>query len=122
MNIVNAINVIKNFAINKVDSISISNPMIGFLRPVILRVIDNNINKIAKPLSLIADSQGNIDVENIIPEMIQSVMTVEPFTIPIDVLGDVIVGGGKIVINIPMTGKQLVLGNSDFEEIKNLLK
>lgn len=122
MNIVNVVNVIKNFAVNKVDSMSISNPMMGFLKPVILRVIDNNISKIAKPLSLIADSQGNIDVENIIPEMIQSVMTVEPFTIPVDVLGDIIIGGGRIVINIPMTDKQLVLGSSDFEEIRNLLK
>lgn len=54
--------------------------MISFAKPLITRALDKNLSKINKTLELIADENGEIDVEAILSEMIESVMTTEPFT------------------------------------------
>ena len=56
-----------------------TNPMIGFMRPLIIRALDKNFSKVSKALDLIADKDGNIDIENILTEMMENLMTTNPF-------------------------------------------
>lgn len=60
-----------------------ANPMIGFMKPLIIRALDKNFSKVSKTLDLIADKDGNIDIENILTEMMENLMTTNPFTIMI---------------------------------------
>ena len=72
-------------------------------------------------LDFIADKDGNIDIENIISEMRDSVLTSQPFTVNLPVLGDVEVGNGLIMANIPMINKRLVLNRDDLNMLKEML-
>lgn len=121
MNAVEVINKLRIFLHTKIEDVSKSNPLIGFVKPLILRAVDNNIHKLAGALGLMADSQGNIDIEVILPEMIQSVMNVDPFPMHINSFGDIIIGGGNIRIDIPFIDKEIVFSNSDFEDLRTLM-
>jgi hypothetical protein len=112
---------IKEFLINQLDGIAKTNPMIGFIKPIIVKIIDNNFNKTKKFFNLIADSEGNIDIESILPEMIESVMKTEPFVFKTDFIGDIEIGGGLIKLNVPIVNKTLAFNNEDLEVLKELL-
>lgn len=112
---------IREFINSQVASLAKTTPMIGFMKPLITRVVDKNFNKVNKVLNLIADDNGNVDIENIIEEMIQSIMTTEPFTFNTSFAGDIEIGGGLIKINIPLTDKRLVLNKIDIQNFRNLL-
>lgn len=66
-------------------------------------------------------SKGNIDIENILAEMMENVMTTQPFTFNTSVIGDIEVGGGHIKLNLPFTNKRLVLNMDDLEAFKEML-
>lgn len=95
--------------------------VISFTKPLITRALDKNLSKINKTLELIADENGEIDVEAILSEMIESVMTTEPFTFKTPFMGDINIGGGTIKLNIPLTNKSLVFNGQDLEGFKELL-
>lgn len=105
----------------QITSLGKTNPMVSFIKPLITRVVDKNFNKVNKALNLIADDNGNIDIENIIEEMIQSVMNTEPFTFNTSFAGDIEIGGGLIKINIPLTDKRLILNKVDIQNFKSML-
>ena len=69
---------------------------------------------------MVADENGNIDVQTLVPEMIQSVMTTQPFTFDTGFLGELEIGGGFIKMNIPMTKSQLVFGKNDLEMLREI--
>mgnify|MGYP003530515093 FL=1 len=69
---------------------------------------------------MLADENGEIDVQSLIPEMIQSVMTTRPFVYHTEFLGDLEIGGGMIKMNIPFTNNQIVLGKTDLDVLKEL--
>jgi hypothetical protein len=100
---------------------AISTPVVGFMKPFITRALDKNIHKLNGALSLISDNEGNVDIENIISEIIQNLMTTRPFTINTSFIGDIEVGGGTIKLNIPFLDKQLVFNKSDLESFKEIL-
>ena len=112
---------LKSYIILQLDNMTMSNPMIGFMKPLITRVLDKNFGKVKKALELIADNEGNIDVENILSEMMENVMTTRPFTFNTSIIGDIEVGGGNIKLNLPLTNKRLVLDMSDLEAFKEML-
>lgn len=118
MNIIETIERLKLFLHKQVNSLALINPMISFTKPLILRAIDNNIHKANGLLSMVADTNGDIDVQTLIPEMIQSVMTTKPFTYHTEFLGDLEIGGGFIKLNIPMTNNQIVLSKTDLDVLK----
>lgn len=97
------------------------NPVIGFMKPVITRVVDNNVQKIEDSLKLIADKEGNIDIEGIMTEMLDSVMSSKPFTINTSFIGDIEIGEGLIKMNLPVVNKRLAFNMSDLQELKTLL-
>ena len=105
----------------QLDNMSKNTPVIGFAKPIIVRILDKNFNKIHKAIDLIADSNGNIDIENILSEMLDNIKTTEPFTLNTSFMGDIEIGGGVIKLNIPLTSKRIVLDSADFEAFKEML-
>jgi hypothetical protein len=120
MNTIETIEKLKIYLNGRINSLALNNPLISFTKPVILRAINNNIYKAEGFLSLIADESGNIDIQSLIPEMIQSVSTTKPFILHTEFLGDLEIGGGMIKMNIPFTNNQIVLGKTDLDVLKEL--
>ena len=112
---------LKSYVSLQLDSMSKSNPMIGFMKPFITRTLDKNFDKVTKTLDLISDKEGNIDIENIITEMMENLMNTNPFTFKTSFIGDIEIGGGEIKFNLPFTSKRLVLNITDLETFKEML-
>lgn len=115
------ISIFKQYLVKQVEIIASNNPLVAFAKPVIVRVIDNKISSISPFLDMIKDSQGNIDIVNIITEMTTSVMDTKTFNINIPILGDIIIGNGYIKLPIPYTEQVIVLNREDIEELKTML-
>ena len=111
---------IKQFAHLQIDKVSQNTPIINVMKPVIVRALDNNIHKITEKLGLIEDSTGNIDVENIIPEMIEGIKSSSPFSVN-SPIGEIIIGGGNIRFTIPYTNKELLFDSQDLDYFKEVL-
>lgn len=112
---------LKSYVSLQLDSMSKSNPMVGFMKPFITRALDKNFDKVTKTLDLISDREGNIDIENIITEMMENLMNTNPFTFKTSFIGDIEIGGGEIKFNLPFTSKRLVLNITDLETFKEML-
>jgi hypothetical protein len=112
---------IRAYLYSQINTISEGNPAINLFKPFLNRAIDNNLYKIEPMLDFIADKDGNIDIENIISEMRDSILTSQPFTVNLPVLGDVEIGNGLIMANIPMINKRLVLNRDDLNMLKEML-
>lgn len=112
---------LKNYLVSQIDALSSSTPIIGFMKPLIVRALDKNISKIHKALDLIADKDGNVDIENIMAEMLDSVSNMKPFTFNTSFLGDIEIGGGNIKFNLPLINRRLVLNQSDLDTLRNML-
>ena len=112
---------VKSYVNTQLESMSRTNPMISFMKPLVTRVLDKNFSKVTKALDLIADENGNIDIEGILSEMMDNLMTTQPFTLKTSFIGDVEIGGGNIKLNIPLTDKRLVFNMSDLESFKEML-
>jgi hypothetical protein len=121
MNILQLTDNLKTYVNLQLDTMSSTTPIVGFIKPLVTRVLDKNMSKVSKALDLIADNEGNIDVENILTEMIQNVMNTQPFVVNTSFIGDIEVGGGHIKLNVPFTNKRLVLGMADLETFKEML-
>jgi hypothetical protein len=94
---------LKYFIITQVDSMAKTTPLLNIVKPLVSRVIDNNFNKVYSALNLIADSNGEIDIENIISEMMDNLAVTSPFVLHTSFIGDMELGNGLIKINIPFT-------------------
>ena len=112
---------LKSYISLQLESMAKTNPMIGFMKPLITRALDKNFDKVSKALDLIADKDGNIDIENILAEMMENLMTTNPFTFKTSFVGDIEIGGGEIKFNLPLTSKRLVLNMTDLETFKEML-
>lgn len=121
MNTVQLTDNIKSYISLQLDSMSKTTPIIGFMKPLITRALDKNFSKVTKALDLIADNDGNIDVENIISEMIDNLINTNPFTFKTSFIGDVEIGGGEIKFNLPLTNKRLVLNTTDLDTFKEMI-
>ena len=105
----------------QINEMASTNPLIGFMKPLILRAANNSISKAHTSLSLLADKEGNIDVENILTEMADSLMSTQPFTINTSFIGDIIIGNGNIKVGIPYTEKSIVFNSTDLQKLKEML-
>ena len=112
---------IKAYLYSQINTLSEGNPAINIFKPILSRVIDNNLFKIEPFLDLITDREGNIDIENIITEMKDNLLTSQPFVINLPVLGDIEIGNGLIMANIPMINKRLILNRDDLNMLKEML-
>lgn len=112
---------LKYFIVTQIDSMAKTTPLLNIVKPLVSRVIDNNFNKVYSALNLIADSNGEIDIENIISEMMDNLAVTSPFVLHTSFIGDMELGNGLIKINIPFTDKRIVFNRNDIENLKLLL-
>lgn len=78
-------------------------------------------NLLAKIIDDIDAGNSNITEDEALSEMMDNLMTTQPFTIKTSFIGDVEIGGGNIKLNIPLTDKRLVFNMSDLENFKEML-
>jgi hypothetical protein len=112
---------LKEYILGQVESLSKDSPIVGFIKPIITRAIDKNFSKIKSLISLIADEDGKVDIENILTEMAESAMQSKTFTFNTGLLGDMEIGDGIIKLKIPMINKSLVFNSEDIEGLKEAL-
>lgn len=112
---------LKTYVINQLDVMSKNTPIINFMKPLITRAFSKNFNKITQVLNLIADENGNIDIENILAEMTEGLINTNPFVFKNQIIGDIEIGGGCIKFNVPFTNKKLVFNMDDIEAFKEML-
>ena len=112
---------LKEYINTQIIQISQNNPIVAFMKPLLTRALDKNFNKIDNYLNLISDDNGNIDIENILSEMMDSVIHTEKFNINTPIIGNIEIGNGQIKINIPLTDKRLVFNNQDLQTLKYAL-
>jgi mannose/fructose/N-acetylgalactosamine-specific phosphotransferase system component IIB len=109
------------FVDDYLDKISVNNPAVCFMKPLATRAIKKKLNGADKFIDMIADDNGNIDVSNILSEMAESLMKVNEFTVNVPMIGDVLIGGGKIELGIPFINKAVVFKDTDINYLKELL-
>jgi hypothetical protein len=112
---------LKTYVISQLDTMSKTTPMVSFMKPFITRALNKNFSKLTGILDMIADNEGNIDVDGILSEMMESIRTTQPFIFKTSFVGDIEIGGGAIKLNIPLTDKRLAFNMSDLENFKGLL-
>lgn len=105
----------------QIEEVARTNPMIGFMKPLVKRAADNAISKADKMLVLLADKDGNIDINEIMSEMIESLMTTQPFTVNTSFIGNIVIGNGNIKVGIPFTERNLVFNVSDLQNLREML-
>lgn len=111
---------IVSFVDMKLSELSATNPFVLIIRPIVARVVNNNIEKVDSVLKLVQDKDGKVDVEGILSEMIDNLLVAQIKKYP-DVLGGVEMGNGTIKINIPFIDKAVVFDSSDIETFKQSL-
>lgn len=111
---------ISTFVSEYSDRISKDNPLMCFVKPILTRVVNNKLFEYESMISLIADKDGNIDIEGILSEIATSLTKVNPFNYNIQGL-NINVGGGTIGIDVPIINKRVVFNASDIEYLKELL-
>ena len=114
-------NNLKNYINSQLNIMSNNTPIIGFMKPIIIRAIDKNIDKVTNTIKLISDNEGNIDIETILSEMMQNVINTQPFVYKAPFIGDVEIGNGNIKLNLPLTDKRIVLNQQDLQLFKEAL-
>lgn len=111
---------LETYVNNKIDELSINNSLVMVLRPVIHRATKKVMCKIDKMLDFIADEKGMIDVEEILNEVVNNLVTATSKSYP-DVFNGISVGNGKISVDIPFINKELVFTKEDIEDLKSYL-
>lgn len=122
MKVIQVVDKTKRFISNKLSSVAIENPMIGFIKPIILRVVDNNTYKLKEGLSLLTDEYGEIDMYSLLGDITNSLMDTRPFIYNLPLIGDIEIGGGLIKVNIPFSNKRISLSKEDLDQFKELFK
>ena len=112
---------LKDYLVSQVDVLSSSAPMVGFVKPLIIRALDKNMSKIHNAVDLIADKDGNVDIENILAEMLDNVSSMKPFSFNTSFMGDIEIGGGQVKLNVPFINRRLVLNQTDLETLRDML-
>ena len=121
MTIDNVISGIKKFVLLQIDKLSEGSPLIQFMKPLIIRAVDNGVKNTRSMIELLADANGNIDTGQIIDEMVSNVINTKPFTIKVPYLDNIIIGDGTIQINVPFIDKKVVFNTEDLNTLKELI-
>lgn len=117
----NVISGIKKFILLQIDKLSEGSPLVQFMKPLIIRAVDNGVKNTRSMIELLADANGNIDTGQIIDEMVSNVINTKPFTIKVPYLDNIIIGDGTIQINVPFIDKKVVFNTEDLNTLKELI-
>lgn len=105
----------------KLDEVTTTSPIMALARPIASRVINNNMYKVDKFLKMLEDKDGNIDIEGILGDTVSNLITMEIQNYP-DLFAGVKIGKGKIVMDIPLTGKSIEVTSNDISSFKSLFR
>lgn len=112
------INKLIEFFNNKLTVLSGDSQLVNvFIRPFVSRMINNNISKVDKVLSLIANEDGMIDADGILNDVVDNLISS-----PVKDEHGLIIGDGAVEIKIPFMNKAIRLDKEDIEEFKQNLK
>ena len=106
----------KSFANAKISDMATNNSIILFTQPIINRAVDNMLGKADSFLALIEDKNGCIDIEAIVDEMINNLITTKSRSYD-DILSGLTIGDGHIKMNIPFVDKQIIFDTNDIKEM-----
>lgn len=106
----------KSFANAKISDMATNNSIILFTQPIINRAVDNMLGKADSFLALIEDKNGCIDIEAIVDEMINNLITTKARSYD-DILSGLTIGDGHIKMNIPLVDKQIIFDTNDIKEM-----
>lgn len=101
--------------------VSKDNPTIALAKPFLSRIVNNNMYKVDNMLKQIADKDGLIDIDGILSETIDNLISIKPFKIDSGFLGELEIGDGKIRMNLPIVDKVLVFNKEDLISLKDFL-
>lgn len=121
MNIEEVEGKLRGYVCNQLTEIARTNPPVGLIKPFITRALDKKIGQMNGFLEMIADDNGEIDVNGILTEMITSITESQPFKMNAPVLGDIEIGGGSVKISLPFIDKQMSLNSADLINFKNFM-
>jgi hypothetical protein len=65
----------------KIDILANDNPMIGFVRPLIVKGLKRKLAKFGSFMDDFAEDDGTFDVEGTLGEMVKSVSNIKPFNL-----------------------------------------
>lgn len=101
--------------------VSKDNPTIALAKPFLSRIVNNNMYKVNNMLKQIADKDGLIDIDGILSETIDNLISIKPFKMDSGFLGELEIGDGKIRMNLPIVDKVLVFNKEDLMNLKDFL-
>lgn len=111
------INKIIEFINSKLLILSKDSQLINVLiKPFMTRGINNNINKLDKFLSFVADENDMIDVDGILNDVIDNLVIS-----PVKEEHGLKFGDSSIQMNIPFINKAISFDKEDIEEFKQML-
>lgn len=77
------------------------------------KIVDTNVSKLDKALSLITDEKGMVDGDGLLNDMIDRLIVSKANTI-----NGVTIGEGSIKVTIPFMNKTVIFDKDDFNELK----
>lgn len=82
-------------------------------KPYLSKIVDANVSKLDKALSLITDENGMVDGDGLLNDMLDRLIVSKANTI-----NGVTIGEGSIKLTIPFINKTVVFDKEDFDELK----
>ena len=102
------------FINTKISDISSSNPLFDIVaKPYLSKIVDVNVSKLDKALSLITDENGMVDGDGLLNDILDRLIVSKANTI-----NGVTIGEGSIKLTIPFINKTVVFDKEDFDELK----
>ena len=121
MNVNNVVSGTKNYINQLIDTTAESDFAISVIRPIVKMGINNNFYKIEKLLKLVADKDGNIDVDKLVDDTIGSVLNGRKGVLPVGDIATINIGDNCLTFIIPSLNKYFKFDSSDFIKFKNYL-
>lgn len=82
-------------------------------KPYLSKIVDTNVSKLDKALSLITDEKGMVDGDGLLNDMIDRLIVSKANTI-----NGITIGEGSIKVTIPFMNKTVIFDKDDFNELK----
>lgn len=110
----NLIEEILKFINTKIADISSNNPLFDIVaKPYLSKIVDANVSKLDKALSLITDENGMVDGDGLLNDMLDRLIVSK-----VNTINGVTIGEGSIKLTIPFINKTVVFDKDDFNELK----
>ena len=119
MKVNDVVNGTKQYIFNVIDDLAKTDFIFGAGRPLGRMIVENNINKLSKLLNIASDENGEIDIEKLIDDTIESTLNSKQAIYPISSFGNIEFGNGGMKLNI--LNKYIKFDSADFIKLKNYL-